>query len=243
MLDGRCARCWATKTLVNHEIEANPRADPTVRTEKVILCKHCAENAPGDALLFWDVYMRFGSTREMLQHYHSENEEEALRKLCMERGLNEREVLRRARGLASAEALNAAVRKTNSFLAYASPYGYDYVNGSLQVKSEEARVVTIIFRRYLEGKGIAKICQELNREGFRTKTGRAWASQTIANILSNPVYCGLTRVSGDVKRGRHEALIEVATFNRVQTEMQRRIRRPDQRKAETPQLRLEDYVA
>jgi site-specific DNA recombinase len=115
------------------------------------------------------------------------------------------------------------------------------VEGALHVKPDEARVVSIIFRRYLEGKGIAKICQELNREGFRTKTGRAWASQTIANILSNPVYCGLARLNGGIKKGRHEPLIEVDTFNRVQNEMQRRIRRPDQRKTQAPQVRLEEY--
>lgn len=186
--------------------------------------------------------MRFGSTREMLNQYRATTEEEALLRLCTERGLNEREVLRRARSLASAEALNGATRRATSFLAYASPFGYDYVDGALQVKPDEARVVTLIFRRYLEGKGIAKICQELNRDGLRTKTGRAWASQTIANILSNPVYCGLTRSDGGVKRGKHEPLIEIETFNRVQDEMQRRIRRPDQRRNGVPQLRLEDYA-
>ncbi len=203
---------------MSHEVDANPRADPTVRKEKVVLCKHCADAAPVDALLFWEVYMRFGSTRELLQHYNAETEEDALRKLCVERNLNEREVLRRAHGQQNAEALNSAVKKANAFLTYASPYGYDYVNGILEVRQDEARVVSLIFRRYLEGKGIAKICQELNREGYKTKTGRAWA------------------------RGKHDALIEIDTFNRVQNEMQRRIRRPDQRKADTPQLRLEDYT-
>lgn len=241
-MDGRCVRCWATKNLVYREVDANPRGDPSVRREKVLLCKHCAEAAPSDALLFWEVFMRFGSTREMLQQYRAQTEEEALQKLCAERGLNEREVLRRARGVQSAEALSGATKKASSFLAYASPYGYDYVDGALQIKPDEARVVTLIFRRYLEGKGIAKICQELNRDGMRTKTGRTWASQTIANILSNPVYCGLTRTDGNVKRGKHEPLIEIDTFNRVQGEMQRRIRRPDQRRNGTPQLRLEDYA-
>ena len=241
-MDGRCVRCWATKNLVYREVDANPRGDPSVRREKVLLCKHCAEAAPSDALLFWEVFMRFGSTREMLQQYRAQTEEEALQKLCAERGLNEREVLRRARGAQSAEALSGATKKASSFLAYASPYGYDYVDGALQIKPDEARVVTLIFRRYLEGKGIAKICQELNRDGMRTKTGRTWASQTIANILSNPVYCGLTRTDGNVKRGKHESLIEIDTFNRVQDEMQRRIRRPDQRRNGTPQLRLEDYA-
>jgi len=241
-MDGRCARCWGAKNLTSREVDADPRGDPTLRRQKIVLCRHCADAAPSDPLLFWEVFMRFGSVREMLSQYKASCEEEALQKLCVERGLNEREVLRRARGQQSADALNNATRKVSSFLAYASPYGYDYVEGALQVKQDEARVVTLIFRRYLEGKGIAKICQELNRDGYRTKTGRTWASQTIANILSNPVYCGLTRSNGDVRRGKHEPLIEVDTFNRVQHEMQRRIRRPDQKREETPQLRLEDYA-
>ncbi|HKZ89661.1 MAG TPA: recombinase family protein [Thermoplasmata archaeon] len=241
-MEGRCVRCWGNRTLVYREVDANPRGDPSVRREKVVLCKHCAESAPSDPLLFWEVFMRFGSTRELLQQYRAQTEEEALQKLCAERGLNEREVLRRARGHQSAESLSGATKKANAFLAYASPYGYDYVEGALQIKPDEARVVALIFRRYLEGKGIAKICQELNRDGLRTKTGRAWASQTIANILSNPVYCGLARADGGVRRGKHEPLIEIDTFNRVQNEMQRRIRRPDQKRDDTPQLRLEDYV-
>ena len=79
-------------------------------------------------------------------------------------------------------------------------------------------------------------------ERQKTNNAKSWASQTIANILSNPVYCGLSRLNGGIKRGKHEALIEVETFNRVQYEMQRRIRRPDQRKTEAPQLKLEDYT-
>src|SRR5213076_1428551 len=150
-MEGRCARCWTPKNLVSHEVEANPRADPTVRKEKVVLCKHCADGAPADALLFWEVYMRFGSTRELLQHYAAETEEDALRKLCCPRARRttsrsfrsrSTQSFRRARGQQSAEALNNAVKKANAFLTYASPYGYDYVNGVLQVKQEEARVVS-----------------------------------------------------------------------------------------------------
>src|SRR5205809_5697567 len=119
-MEGRCARCWTPKNLVSHEVEANPRADPTVRKEKVVLCKHCADGVPADALLFWEVYMRFGSTRELLQHYSSETEEEALRKLCVERDLDEREVVRRARGQQRADAVNGGGMKADACLAYAS---------------------------------------------------------------------------------------------------------------------------
>lgn len=189
--------------------------------------------------MFWEVYMRFGSTKELLSHFHATTEEEALRRLCAERGLNEREVLRRAR--VSRATTGDEPHRVSSFLNFVSPYGYDHVEGSLRVNTKEARIVSLIFRRYLEGKGIAKICRELNRDGCRTKTGRSWASQTIANILSNPVYCGLTRSNGRVRRGRHEMLIQAETFNRVQQEMERRIRRPDQKRTDRLQLSLEDY--
>src|SRR5436309_10486824 len=121
-MDGRCQRCWSMKNLVSHEVDANPRADPTVRREKVLLCKHCVDGSPGDVLLFWEVYMRFGSTREMLQHFSRESGDEPLGKLCVERDWNERGVLGRAGGLKGGEALTTAGRKANGSLPYASPY-------------------------------------------------------------------------------------------------------------------------
>jgi hypothetical protein len=195
--------------------------------------------------MFWEVFMRFSSVREFVRHFSSENEEEALRKLAAEKGFNEHELLRRYKVLRGSVPVRTdeEPRKFSAFLNYASPFGYRYIEGSLQVNDDEAKVVGFIFRRYLEGRGIAKICQELNRLGHRTKTGRTWASQTIANILGNPVYCGLTRSNGNVKNGSHKPLIERETFNRVQQEMERRIRRPDQKSESRFQIRLEEYGA
>ena len=245
MAPEKCERCWSRKTLVTKEVVADERVDPSVRTRAVTLCEHCADLAPEDPLLFWEVFMRFSSIREFVRNYHADTEEEALRRLCQDKGFNEHDLLRRAKLLkiGGSISVNGEDRKRfSAFLNYASPFGYRYVEGTLHVNQEEGKVVGFIFRRYLEGRGIAKICQELNRLGHRTKTGRSWASQTVANILANPVYCGLLRADGAVRRGKHEALIEVDTFNRVQSELQRRIRRPDQRRDEAPQLRLENYA-
>lgn len=238
----KCARCWATRGIVAREVTADERVDPSIRVQKVVLCRSCSEAAPEDPLLFWEVFLRFSSLKEFLSHYAAESEEEALRRLCSEKGFNEREVLRRARLLRRGPDEDHEPRRFNSFLTYASPFGYTYVEGALQVKDDEARVVGLIFRRYLEGRGIAKICQELNRVGHRTKNGRAWASQTVANILSNPVYCGLLRSNVGVRAGNHQRLIEPDTFNRVQVEMERRIRRPDQKGEQRFQIRLEEFA-
>ena len=241
----KCERCWSRKHLITREVVADERRDPSVRTQGVTLCEHCADLAPEDPLLFWEMFMRFSSVREFVRHFGAETEEEALRQLCVEKGFNEHELLRRYKVIRGAAPARADVepRKFSAFLNYASPFGYRYVDGSLQVNEEEAKVVGFIFRRYIEGRGIAKICLELNRLGHRTKTGRTWASQTVANILGNPVYCGLTRSNGSVKSGSHKPLIERDTFNTVQREMERRIRRPDQKTAGRFQIRLEEYGA
>ena len=241
----KCERCWSRKHLITREVVADERRDPSIRTQGVTLCEHCADLAPEDPLLFWEMFMRFSSVREFVRHFDAETEEDALHRLCVEKGFNEHDLLRRykvVRGSVPARA-ETEPRKFSAFLNYASPFGYRYVDGALQVNDEEAKVVGFIFRRYLEGRGIAKICQELNRLGHRTKTGRTWASQTVANILGNPVYCGLTRASGSVKSGSHKALIERDAFNTVQREMERRIRRPDQKTAGRFQIRLEEYGA
>ncbi len=240
----KCERCWSRKRLVAREVTADERVDPSVRTQVVTLCEHCSDLAPDDPLMFWEVFMRFSSVREFVRHYDVDSEEEAFRRLCSEKGFNEHEFLRKARflkGVPVPRPDGEEPRKFSAFLNYASPFGYRYVDGSLQVHEEEAKVVCTIFRRYLEGKGIAKICAELNRLGHRTKTGRSWASQTVANILGNPVYCGLTRSNGSVRAGSHRALVERETFNRVQLEMERRIRRPDQKTEGRFQIRLEEY--
>ncbi|TLZ73104.1 MAG: hypothetical protein E6K10_01110 [Methanobacteriota archaeon] len=242
----RCERCWSRKRLATKEVVADERRDPSRRTQPVTLCDHCADLAPEDPLLFWEVFMRFSSVREFVRHFQADSEEEALHRLCAEKGFNEHELLRRykiIKGPVPGRPADEDPRKFSGFLNYASPFGYRYLEGSLQVNDDEAKVVSFIFRRYLEGRGIAKICQELNRLGHRTKTGRTWASQTVANILGNPVYCGLTRANGSVKLGSHRALIERDAFNRVQQEMERRIRRPDQKSETRFQIRLEDYEA
>ncbi len=240
----RCERCWSRKRLVAKEVTADERVDPSVRTQVVTLCEHCADLAPDDPLLFWEVFMRFSSVREFVRHYKAESEDEAFQRLCAEKGFNEHEFLRKARflkGVPVSQRDGDEPRKFSAFLNYASPFGYRYVDGALHVHEDEAKVVSLIFRRYLEGKGIAKICTELNRLGHRTKTGRSWASQTIANILGNPVYCGLTRSNGSVRAGSHRPLVERETFNRVQLEMERRIRRPDQKTEGRFQIRIEEY--
>jgi hypothetical protein len=218
----RCERCWGRADLKPFALEG---ARPAV------LCKACREAAPRDLLVFRDIYMRFSSTKEMVSHFGARDEEEALRKLCNEGRLDYKTVIRAIQSHGRAE-------PSNGFLDFSRPYGYEMRDGGLRVRPEEARTVGLIFEWYLEGKGIAKICRELNGAKVTTKTGKEWASQTVANILRNPLYCGYTRESGALRTGKHRRIVDQEVFSRVQVEMEKRIRRPDQ-KQESRLFRVE----
>lgn len=74
-----------------------------------------------------------------------------------------------------------------------APYGYKIINHKLEIQDSEAKVVREIFRRYLIGKSIKEIAEDLNAEGIKTKTGNGtWSAKVISYILSNERYTGDT---------------------------------------------------
>jgi hypothetical protein len=190
----------------------------------VVLCRSCRDTAPRDPTVFRELFMRFGSTKELLSHYSARDEDEAIRKLCTEKRLDYNTVIRAI----SSHAANGG--HAAGFEEFTRPYGYEIRDGALKVNPQEARTVGLVFEMYLEGKGIAKICERLNGAEIRTKTGKKWQSQTIANILRNPLYCGYIRQDGGLRTGRHRAIVDPEKFSQVQVEMEKRIRRPDQKR-------------
>lgn len=209
----KCERCWTRTSLHAYAPDGGKGA---------MLCRPCREGAPRDALVFREVYMRFGSAKELISHFDARDEDEALRKLCNEQRLDYRRVTRAMKD-------HGNDGGSDGFAEYTRPYGYLERDGGYVVKTDEARTVGLIFEMYLDGKGIAKICRELNEHDIRTKTGKKWKSQTVANILRNPLYCGYTRENGSLRRGKHRAIVDPEVFSRVQVEMEKRIRRPDQK--------------
>jgi len=70
--------------------------------------------------------------------------------------------------------------------------GYDLdENGQLQVNPAEARIVKLIFREYIAGKGTEAIADLLTAMKIRTVTGSAkWQASVVRGILTNEKYCG-----------------------------------------------------
>lgn len=116
--------------------------------------------------------------------------------------------------------------KEGNYISAASPYGYRKINPepkshTLEVVPEEAEIIRLIYRLYLDGHGAKFIANELNRMGVSPQKSAFWEPPTIKKILSNPLYCGFvgwkSKSNGDtLYKGIHEPIISEETFNNAQ---------------------------
>lgn len=114
-----------------------------------------------------------------------------------------------------------------------APLGYSVEYGRFSVIPEEADAVRLIFREYLAGKGVWKICRILEEKGIRPRKGGRWSTGSVTSVLRNEKYVGdclfQKTYTEDFKRksnggeremflvsGHHEAIVSREEFDRVQ---------------------------
>lgn len=116
-------------------------------------------------------------------------------------------------------------------------------DGNIVVNQEQAKIVKLIFRRFLEGMTPHSIAVELTEMGIKSPGGKdKWNGATVRRMLSNEKYKGdallqkeftvdfLTKKTkkncGEIPmyyiEDDHEAIIDPAVFDMVQQEMERR---------------------
>ena len=116
-------------------------------------------------------------------------------------------------------------------------------DGELIIVPEEAEIVKLIFRMYLEGNSSHKIAEYLEKQGIKTVTGKEhWHASVIEKMLRNEKYMGdallqKTYTTGFMTKKRvlnkgivpqyyvendHEAIIPKELFYWVQEEIIRR---------------------
>jgi len=94
----------------------------------------------------------------------------------------------------------------------------------MTIVPEEGGIVRKIFELYASGKGFRAIANKLNREGHRTKKGNTFGTDSIREIITNPVYVGTVRyiryegwsekhrcgknANPNLIEGEHEAIIK-----------------------------------
>ena len=115
--------------------------------------------------------------------------------------------------------------------------GYDKVGKEMVINPEQASTVRLIYDMYLDGCGLVKIRDELERRGCRTSQGKEnWHVRVISNVLKNSFYCGImtyhkeyvpdylkqkkVKNYGQIEftqvQGTHEPIVTVEEFERVQ---------------------------
>ena len=123
-------------------------------------------------------------------------------------------------------------------------------DGNIVVNQEQAEIVKLIFRRFLEGITPHSIAAELTDMGIKSPGGKdKWNSATVRRMLSNEKYKGdallqkeftvdylekkTKKNEGEVPQyyveGNHEAIIEPSVFDLVQTELAKRSKKSEAR--------------
>ena len=99
------------------------------------------------------------------------------------------------------------------------PLGYRVEEKKLVIDEHESRAVRIIFEMFADGKTKTQIANELNSQGFTTKTGKKWTASNLMSVLSNTMYYGdytyRDAEQGDIPR-ECPAIITRELFDRAQ---------------------------
>lgn len=121
----------------------------------------------------------------------------------------------------------AASKKKGMWMGGPIPLGYDLEDRKLIVNAHEAETVRHLFQRYTELRSLRQLVDELAVQGYCTKKrtykdgrivgGIAFRTGSLAQLLKNPIYAGKVRHNGNVYDGEHDAIIDMALFDEVQT--------------------------
>lgn len=121
-------------------------------------------------------------------------------------------------------------------------YGYRWDGERFVVEPEEAKIVKLIFDNFLNGFSAEQTEKQLQNMGVKSYTGGQFCNTSIRAILKNEKYTGnmllqkvftLDHITHKSKTNQgelpqywvtnsHEAIIDLATFEKVQTEIARR---------------------
>lgn len=85
------------------------------------------------------------------------------------------------------------------------PIGYDYIDGELVVNQKEADQIRRVYEMYASGVPITAICERM--DGEKTKHGDWHHSETVSNVLDNPLYSGIVHFDDVKTKGLHTPIV------------------------------------
>lgn len=73
-------------------------------------------------------------------------------------------------------------------------------------------ILAALYERYIAGESIYTLARWLNAESVRTTAGLSWSDRSLRRVMDAGFGAGVIRWRGDEHPGRHEALIDAATW-------------------------------
>jgi DNA invertase Pin-like site-specific DNA recombinase len=126
------------------------------------------------------------------------------------------------------------------------PLGYDLGDRELLVNPAEAKLVRQIFALYLERGSVRALKAELDRRRIRSKIrhhrsgrvtgGGPFSRGHLYRLLTNPIYIGKLPHKGKLHDGKHDAIVEMHLWERVQAQLCQNTRGTDRPTAKHPSL-------
>ncbi len=120
----------------------------------------------------------------------------------------------------------AASYKQGIWMGGVPPLGYDPQNRELIVNEKEAKIVQLIYQKFLEVESVIDTARAINQLGLKTKTwesrtgkinqGKPFNKNLIRYILQNPIYAGKIAHKDKLYQGKHQAIIEPDIWEKVQ---------------------------
>jgi site-specific DNA recombinase len=123
----------------------------------------------------------------------------------------------------------AAAKRRGKYCGGPAILGYDIdrENKKLLVNPDEAPLVQHIFRRFTQLASARKLAQELNEQGYKTKSwvtkkgkhreGTEWNTGHIYRLLGNRIYIGEVVHKGESYPGEHQAIVDKELWEKVQS--------------------------
>src|SRR5438034_2970296 len=119
----------------------------------------------------------------------------------------------------------AASKRKGLWVGGTLPFGYEMRDGEIAIVEEEAELVRLIFRRYLELGSVNELLRDLKERNIRTRTKQLSTGATRGGIpfgrgalyylLSNHFYIGEVKYKNEILPGEQPPIMDRALFESV----------------------------
>jgi site-specific DNA recombinase len=119
----------------------------------------------------------------------------------------------------------AASKRKGLWVGGTLPLGYEMKDGKIAIVEEEAELVRLIFRRYLELGSVNELLRDLKARNIRTRTKQlstgairgviSFGRGALYYVLGNHFYIGEVKYKNEILRGEQPPIMDRALFDAV----------------------------